>query len=143
MQAHPPAKQGWCTDCHNPHASNNKGILVARQRELCFTLPPVGRIDVRACPCSTSRSRTTTAPGATSRTARTTRRCSIKPQPALCYKCHPQIENQFAQPSHHPVGLNLHVRFVPQPACGAVPGAAERVEQRLLLRVPRGQAGGL
>ncbi len=31
----------------------------------------------------------------------------VSHQPGLCYKCHPGTEDQFAAPSHHPVGVTL------------------------------------
>ncbi len=34
---HPPAKEGICTTCHNPHASNQPKLLVQPLKELCGT----------------------------------------------------------------------------------------------------------
>jgi predicted CXXCH cytochrome family protein len=31
----------------------------------------------------------------------------VEAQPALCYNCHPAIQNQFAQSSRHPIGVDL------------------------------------
>ncbi len=122
MQAHPPAKEGWCIDCHSPHASNNKGILVARAARAVLPLPPVASRSSPTCPSSTSRSSTTTAPAATSRTARTTRRCSCRPSPGSATTAIPAIENQFAQPSHHPIGVELTCGSCHNPHAAQYPG---------------------
>jgi predicted CXXCH cytochrome family protein len=33
---HKPVAEGRCTDCHSPHASDEKGLLVDKERELCL-----------------------------------------------------------------------------------------------------------
>ena len=39
-QLHPPYEGRYCTNCHDPHASEWTGILVDNQRDLCFTCHP-------------------------------------------------------------------------------------------------------
>ena len=43
-------------------------------------------------------------------------------QPSICYDCHPGIENQFGQPSHHPVGLTMQCDTCHDPHAAQYPG---------------------
>ncbi len=142
MQAHPPAKQGWCTDCHNPHASNNKGMLVARQRELCFTCHPsvasMSGMPTQHQPFKNDNCTGCHEPHGSDNTP-------TPDQATACVVLHvPPAGRESVQPAEPSSDRpQPHLRFLPQPARFAVPGATEWFEQRVLLRVPRGQAGGL
>jgi len=39
---HQPFEAGRCTNCHNPHASNNRALLTQAPNKLCFTCHPIG-----------------------------------------------------------------------------------------------------
>ncbi len=39
---HSPFESGYCTTCHNPHASDYKSILAMDPRDLCVTCHPIG-----------------------------------------------------------------------------------------------------
>ncbi len=39
---HSPFEKGYCTGCHNPHASGYRGLLNMSERELCVMCHPIG-----------------------------------------------------------------------------------------------------
>lgn len=39
---HQPFAAGRCTNCHNPHASDNRALLTQAPNKLCFTCHPIG-----------------------------------------------------------------------------------------------------
>ncbi len=40
---HVPFEKGFCTNCHNPHASDFSALLIVAERDLCVTCHPVAR----------------------------------------------------------------------------------------------------
>lgn len=103
MQTHPPAASWFCTNCHDPHASQWKGILVMRQRDLCFEChPTVAPLSLKAVQHSPFENDDCT--GCHEPHGADTKPLLVESQPSLCYRCHAGIQNDFLQPSHHPVG---------------------------------------
>jgi predicted CXXCH cytochrome family protein len=102
-QVHPPAGNLYCTNCHNPHASDWKGILVKRQRDLCFVChPTVASLSMKAYQHAPFLNDNCT--GCHEPHGSDYLPLLRAEQPRLCYNCHPEIQNDFNQVSHHPVG---------------------------------------
>jgi predicted CXXCH cytochrome family protein len=102
-QTHPPAAGWFCTNCHNPHASDYQGILVMRQRDLCFTChPTVAPLSQKAVQHNPFLLDDCT--GCHEPHGANTKPLLTAEQPALCYRCHKGIQADFEKPSHHPVG---------------------------------------
>lgn len=40
---HVPFVQGRCTECHDPHASDNRALLTQAPNKICFTCHPIGQ----------------------------------------------------------------------------------------------------
>ncbi|GAB4276337.1 MAG: hypothetical protein Kow0056_06660 [Coriobacteriia bacterium] len=102
-QLHPPYEGRYCTNCHDPHASEWRGVLVDNQRDLCFVChPSVAPLSLKAVQHNPFLYDNCT--GCHEPHASDNLPLLIDQQPTLCYGCHPQIQSDFVQPSHHPVG---------------------------------------
>jgi predicted CXXCH cytochrome family protein len=95
---HPPAKEGMCTTCHDPHASNEPKLLVAPMKELCTTchsdkadLPhmhgPAGAGDCTACHAAHESD---------------TKALLVKKDDELCAGCHVEVQEFSKKPHVHP-----------------------------------------
>jgi predicted CXXCH cytochrome family protein len=103
VQKHPPAYERFCLDCHNPHASDYKGIIQTNQRDLCFRCHPsvaqLAVLSVQHNPFIYGNCTGCHEPHSGPETT-----LLIENQPPLCYNCHPGVQNDFNRPSTHPVG---------------------------------------
>lgn len=95
---HPPVKDGDCTTCHNPHASDEASLLVQPVKDLCLT-------------CHSDKTEYKTLHGPASAGACTTchnpHESDIKPllvkkQEDLCFGCHTDIRVILDRKNVHP-----------------------------------------
>ena len=98
-----PTRARYCTNCHDPHASEWKGVLVDNQRDLCFVCHP-SVAPLSSSRSSTTPSSTTTARAATSRMRQLRCRSCSRNSHRCATMCHPTVQDDFMQASVHPVG---------------------------------------
>ena len=96
---HPPAQEGMCTTCHNPHASDQPRLLVQPIQDLCQSCHsdqtaakllhgPVSTGDCTACH----------APHASDNA-----RLLLKPQKETCLGCHATVITKTMTTLHRPI----------------------------------------
>jgi predicted CXXCH cytochrome family protein len=96
---HSPFKEGFCTNCHNPHASDFRALLVQDERDLCVTCHPIGPelarkqvhppVEGRYClNCHSPH-------------ASEYRGILVDNQRDLCFQCHPSVAPLSLKPVQH------------------------------------------
>lgn len=97
---HPPFIKGFCTNCHNPHASNNRPLLVEEPRQLCPSCHPIGAELARAQvhpPFELQDCVSCHSPHASNE------RVLLRgPQKAVCLACHPSVAVYTNYAVQHP-----------------------------------------
>lgn len=99
---HPPVKDGMCTSCHNPHASNEKKLLLEPTGLLCSTCHP-GKADHKFVhgPTATGDCDSCHSPHDSDNKA-----LIIQPDPELCFTCHFDFQETIKKKNVHPALLS-------------------------------------
>lgn len=96
---HVPFKKGYCSNCHNPHASDFRSLLVMDVRDLCVTCHPIGEelardqvhppAEIRACTnCHDPH-------------ASEWKGILVDNQRDLCFTCHPSVAYMSTKAVQH------------------------------------------
>lgn len=96
---HAPFASGYCTSCHNPHASNYRALIRQDERQLCTTCHPIGR----------ELNRKGAHPPATNLWCLTCHNphasdykgILVTDQRTLCFTCHPTVASLSNKPFPH------------------------------------------
>lgn len=86
---HAPFQNGYCTSCHNPHASQYRALINVDERQLCITCHPIGRELNRANqhpPAANLWCLTCHNPHASDYKG-----ILVTDQRSLCFTCHPTV----------------------------------------------------
>ena len=101
---HEPFAAGRCTNCHNPHASKYKSLLLMAPQDLCFTCHPmVGELDRMQThpPAKEGRCLECHDPHASNYQG-----MLVSSQRVLCTRCHPSVELKSTMAIQHVPFLN-------------------------------------
>jgi predicted CXXCH cytochrome family protein len=95
---HPPAQQGMCTTCHNPHSSNQPKLLMQPMKELCGTCH-ADHVDFKFLhgPVSAGDCTTCHAPHESNN-----EKLLVKSGQDLCFGCHVDMEETLKKKHVHP-----------------------------------------
>lgn len=96
---HSPFEGGYCTTCHNPHASNNRVLLISRPQDLCVTCHPQGpefTRDQRHPPVAQRLCLECHHPHASDYTG-----ILVDNQRDLCFRCHPSVASLSGKAVQH------------------------------------------
>ena len=101
-QVHSPVKNGMCTTCHNPHASDVPKLLVRPMRDLCLSCHP-DKVDFPFVHGPTSAGDCTAChtPHESDNKA-----LVIKEGPDLCLPCHFDMQEDMKKKTVHPALLS-------------------------------------
>jgi len=97
---HQPFSAGHCTTCHDPHASDNRALLVEAPNRICFSCHPVGSWIDRAQvhpPAAQGWCVDCHNPHASNYKG-----ILVAPQRELCFRCHPSVAVLADMPVQHP-----------------------------------------
>jgi predicted CXXCH cytochrome family protein len=99
---HPPVKDGMCTTCHNPHASDNEKLLVQPMKDLC-TMCHADKLQHKVLhgPASTGDCTMCHNPHESDND-----KLLVKEQPDLCYTCHSDMQETMKKKDVHPAVLS-------------------------------------
>ena len=110
---HQPFATGRCTDCHDPHASDNKALLTQAPDKLCFTCHPMGeqlnRMESHP-PAKNGWCTDCHNPHASK-----FKGILVTNQRALCFRCHPTVAGLTGMPVQHQPFLNDNCTGCHQP----------------------------
>lgn len=101
---HQPFKAGKCTNCHDPHASDFRGMLTQDARVLCVTCHPIGEElarDQRHDPVAAGSCLDCHDPHGSD-----FRGVLVARQRELCYRCHPSVAVLDGLPVQHAPFVN-------------------------------------
>jgi len=100
-QVHSPVKNGMCTTCHNPHASDEPKLLARPMRDLCLSCHP-DKVDFKYVHGPTSAGDCTAchSPHESDNKA-----LVIKAGPELCLACHFDMQEEMKKKGVHPALL--------------------------------------
>jgi predicted CXXCH cytochrome family protein len=98
---HPPVKDGMCTTCHNPHASDEPKLLVQPEKDLCLMChPEKPKQKYLHGPAATGDCIMCHNPHESDNDALT-----VKAGPDLCFTCHFDMQNTMKKKDVHPAVL--------------------------------------
>ena len=92
---HNPFESGYCTTCHNPHASDHRVLLIQNEQDLCITCHPYGiefTRDQRHPPAAQRFCLDCHHPHASDY-----RGILVDNQRDLCFSCHPSVASLVGQ----------------------------------------------
>jgi len=95
---HPPAQQGMCTTCHDPHSANQPKLLLQPMKELCGTCH-ADHVDFKYLhgPVSAGDCTTCHAPHESD-----TEKLLVKSGQELCFGCHVDMQDALKKKHVHP-----------------------------------------
>lgn len=99
---HSPVKNGMCTSCHNPHSSDQPGLLTQPAKDLCLTChaDKTGFKQMHG-PASTGDCTTCHTPHESDNKA-----LALKDGVELCAACHPDMQDMMKKKNVHPAMLS-------------------------------------
>ena len=96
---HLPFAKGRCVDCHDPHASDNRALLVSAPNKLCFTCHPIGEELNRMQAHSPAKQGWCT--DCHNPHASNNKGILVAQQRELCFTCHPTVASMSNLPMQH------------------------------------------
>lgn len=110
---HQPFSAGHCTNCHNPHASDNRALLTQAPNKLCFTCHPMGTELNKAQAHPPAKDGWCT--DCHNPHASNYKGILVTNQRALCFRCHPSVAVLANMPVQHQPFLNDNCTGCHQP----------------------------
>lgn len=101
---HQPFAAGRCSNCHNPHASDHRGLLAQAPDKLCFTCHPIGMEINRAQPHPPAQNGHCIDchdPHASDHSG-----ILVAGQRELCFRCHPTVAVKSGMAVQHEPFMN-------------------------------------
>lgn len=96
---HVPFEKGRCTECHDPHASDNRALLTQAPNKICFTCHPMGleinRMQAHP-PAKQGWCTDCHSPHASNHKG-----ILVARQRELCFRCHPSVASLSNMPTQH------------------------------------------
>jgi predicted CXXCH cytochrome family protein len=98
---HPPVKDGMCTTCHNPHASDQPKLLVQPEKDLCLMCHP-DKLSQKYLhgPASTGDCTMCHNPHESDND-----KLTVQALPDLCFMCHTDMQDTMKKKDVHPAVL--------------------------------------
>ena len=110
---HQPFSSGRCVNCHDPHASDFRGLLKQAPNKLCFTCHPIGAELNRMQSHPPAKDGWCT--DCHNPHASKYKGILITNQRALCFRCHPSVAGQSNMPVQHQPFINDNCTGCHQP----------------------------